>query len=69
MLDIVYTNIKNRRLELGMTQDMLAEKMGYKDRSTIAKIETGKVDITLKQLRKLADALDTTQMKLLGWER
>ena len=35
----LYKNIKARRLELKMSQDRLAELTGYKDRSSIAKIE------------------------------
>lgn len=38
MLDL-YKNIKERRLALKMSQDTLAELTGYKDRSSIAKIE------------------------------
>ena len=34
-------NIKKRRYELKMSQQELAEAMGYKTRSTIAKIESG----------------------------
>ena len=39
----IYLKIKQRRLLLGMSQDELASKTGYKDRSSIAKIENGKV--------------------------
>lgn len=42
----LYDNIKKRRMELGMTQDDLAKLTGYTDRSSIAKIEAGKVDLT-----------------------
>lgn len=31
--------IKKRRLELGMTQDELAKKLGYKSRSSVNKLE------------------------------
>ena len=37
----LYERIKKRREELGMSQDELAQKLGYKSRSTIAKIEKG----------------------------
>lgn len=39
----LYENIKKRRLELGMTQNDLSEKLGYKEKSAISKIEKGKV--------------------------
>ena len=41
----LYANIKKRRLELEMTQSDLAQKMGYADKSMIAKIEKGTVDL------------------------
>lgn len=33
--------IKQRRIELGMTQEELAHKMGYASKTTINKIENG----------------------------
>ena len=42
----LYKRIKARREELGMSQEELATKLGYKSRSTINKIEMGKNDIT-----------------------
>jgi len=60
--------IKQRRKELGLSQDELAEKMGYKDRSMIAKIESGKVDISQSKIEAFAKALDTTPAHLMGWE-
>lgn len=59
-------NIRKRRYELGMSQQELATSMGYKTRSTIAKIESGENDVTEKKLRKFALALDTTPEALLG---
>jgi DNA-binding XRE family transcriptional regulator len=37
----LYERIKKRREELDLSQDELAQKLGYKSRSTIAKIEKG----------------------------
>ena len=37
----LYINIKNRRRELNMTQDELAEKVGYNGKSMISRIERG----------------------------
>lgn len=66
----LYLNIRNRRLELNMSQEELARKVGYTDRSSIAKIETGKVDISVNMLQKIAAALDTDPLTLLEylWE-
>lgn len=64
----LYSRIKMRREELGMSQDELATRLGYKDRSTIAKIEAGVNDITQSKIKSFADALDTTTAWLMGWE-
>ena len=60
--------IKQRRLELGMTQDELARATGYKWRSSINKIELGGQRIPQIQLEKIAQALKTTPSYLAGWE-
>lgn len=56
----VGTNIKKRRYELHMSQQELADALGYKTRSTIAKIESGENDVTQKKLQKFAEVLDTS---------
>lgn len=61
--------IKERREALGMSQDELAEKMGYKSRSTIAKIESGVNDVTQTNIMKFAEVLRTTPAYLMGWEK
>lgn len=66
MLDL-YSNIKNRRLELGMTQSELAKKMGYSEKSMISKIESGKVDLPQSKIVDFAKALNTTPSALMGW--
>ncbi len=60
------SNIRKRRYELKMSQQELADAMGYKTRSTIAKIESGENDISQKKLQKLAEILDTTVQALIG---
>ncbi len=56
----VGANIKKRRFELKMSQQELADAMGYKSRSTIAKIESGENDVSQKRLQKFAIVLDTS---------
>ena len=56
----IHTNIKKRRFELRMSQQELADTMGYKSRSTIAKIEAGENNIPHSKLVRFAPALDTT---------
>lgn len=62
----VATNIKKRRYELRMSQQELADRMGYKTRSTIAKIESGENDVSQRKLRKFAEVLDTTVEALIS---
>lgn len=60
--------IKQRREELGMTQDELAQLMGYSGRSSICKMETAGDLITTRKIRQFAQALHTTPAALMGWE-
>ena len=60
--------IRDRRIELGMTQDELAKKLGYKSRASINKIELGQTDITQSRIVEFARALDTTPGWLMGWK-
>lgn len=64
----LYKNIKNRRNELHLTQSELADKMGYADKSMIAKIEKGLVDLPQSKIFAFAKALETTPSYLMGWE-
>lgn len=50
--------IKARREELGMTQEQLAHRLGYKSKSSINKIEMEKNDISQSKIKQFADALD-----------
>lgn len=64
----LYDRIRSRRIELGMTVEELAHKMGYKDKSSISKIENGKADIPQSKIAVFAEALETTPAYLMGWE-
>ena len=59
--------IKRRRKELGLSQSELASRLGYKDHSTLAKVETGVNDITIDTLFKYAKALDISATDLLRY--
>jgi repressor LexA len=65
-MDELYKRIKSRREELGLTQEELAAKMGYRSRSSINKIELGKNDIPQAKVEAFARALDTSVAWLLG---
>lgn len=60
--------IKQRRIELGMTQEDLALKLGYKSRSSVNKVELAS-DVTLKTIRAYAKALDVDAAYLMGWDK
>lgn len=60
--------IKERREYLGMTQEELAKRLGYKSKSTINKIENGINDITQSKIVAFAKVLNTTTSYLMGWE-
>ncbi len=59
--------IKQRRLELGWTQEELATKLGCKSRSSVNKVELSN-DLTLKTVRAYANALGVDATYLMGWE-
>lgn len=59
--------VKKYREEIGMSQDELAQIIGYKSRSSINKIELDKNEVTQTIICKLAKALKTTPGHLMGW--
>ena len=63
----LYDRIRQLRIQADMSQDDLARAMGYKDRSMITKIESGKVDISQKKIIAFARVLNTTPAYLMGW--
>ena len=52
--------IKSLREERKMSQTALAELVGYKDKTAIAKVEAGKVDLPQSKISAFANALNTT---------
>ena len=65
MLEL-YENIRKYRKELGMSQAELAKKTGYNDRSSIAKIERGDVDLPQSKIILFANALNVSPGELMG---
>ena len=61
-----HENIKFLRERMGLSQEALAEKVGYKDRSSIAKIEAGSVDLSKSKIAAFAKALNVTPAQLMG---
>ena len=60
--------IREKREAIGITQEELATKLGYKNKSTIAKIENGTNDIVQSKVVEFANALNTSASYLMGWE-
>lgn len=63
----VCDRIKKRREELNLSQEELANKLGYKSRSSINKIELGLSDIPFSKIEDFAKALETTPSYIMGW--
>ena len=60
--------IKEVRELKGMSQDELAKRMGYKDRSSISKIEKDNDDnISMNTVQKAATILNCSPLYLMGW--
>lgn len=61
-----HENIKRLREALGLSQGELAQLVGYKDRSSVAKIEAGLVDISQSKIAAFAEALHVMPAALMG---
>lgn len=60
--------IRKKRLELHLSQEELAKRLGYKSRSSINKIELGLNDITQSKVAEFAYALGVSVAYLMGWD-
>ena len=60
--------VRQRREQLGLTQDELARRMGYKSRVSVNKIENGR-PVSQKIIARLAEALDVSVPYLMGWRQ
>lgn len=58
--------IKAQRIKLGWSQRDLAERIGYKNHSVVARIEAGKVDLPQSRLDQFAQVLGVSHAYLLG---
>ena len=59
--------IKARREDLGLTQEELARRLGYKSKSSLNKIELGIQGLRQSKIKAIADALQTTPGYIMGW--
>lgn len=60
--------IRNRRIELGLTQLEVSKRLGLTSKAAVCKVEKQGDDVTLKNVEKFAKALDCSVLYLMGWE-
>lgn len=60
--------IRNRRKELGLSQEELAQRLGNKSRASVCTVEKDREDMTTTRIRQYAEALETTPAYLMGWD-
>lgn len=63
---VIAQNIKQWRLKKGWSQQELAQRAGYTDRSTIASIEKGRISLSYEKMAVFADLFGTTVAQLSG---
>ena len=62
----LYSNIKKLRKFHNMSQQALAEAVGYKGKSMIAQVENGRVDLPASMISKFAEVLGVSELELIG---
>lgn len=68
MASSIYDRIKERRLEMGLDADTVAQRLGI-SRATYYRYESKKIKkLPITILKPLADILDTTPEYLMGWD-
>lgn len=59
--------IKEKREKINLSQEQLAEKLGYKSKTSIHKVEQGMTDLPQSKIIEFAKALNTSPAYLMGW--
>ncbi len=67
-MDVLYENIKKYRKRAKLSQQELADRTGYTNRSSIAKIENGEVDLSQSKIKAFANALGVSPQQLMGYD-
>lgn len=62
----LYRNIKLYRTRNGWSQEEMAKRVGYSDKSMVSKIERGKVDLSRSQMERFADVFGISLSELMG---
>lgn len=68
-MDGIGARIRKRREKLNMTQNELAQLLGYKSRTSVNKIEKNVLELQIDKIVKVAKALKTTPNYILGWDK
>ena len=64
----LYVNIREHRKAAKMTQEELARRTGYTDRSSIARIEKGEIDLPQSKIKQFAEVFGISPGELMGWD-
>ena len=67
-MSTIGSRIRNRREELGLSQDELGKRLGYTSRSSINKIELDQRNLRQSKIKAIAEALETTPAYIMGWD-
>ena len=65
-MESIGRRIRNERERQGLTQEELARKMGYKNRSVVSTMEAA-TELSLKKVKKVAAALNVDPGYLMGY--
>ncbi|MBA1336482.1 MAG: hypothetical protein HPY66_2917 [Firmicutes bacterium] len=57
--------IKSKRIQKGITLQNMAEKLGYKSKSSYYNVENGRVKVTLEQFINICKVLEFTKGEIL----
>ena len=60
--------IRQRRTDLGMTQEELAKRLGYSSPTSITKIESSDRGLPQWKVQRIAEVLKTSPSYLMGWD-
>lgn len=66
-MSTIGSRTRDQREKLGISQDELSKRLGYKSRSSINKIELGERNLTQAKIKSIANALGTTPEYIMGW--
>ncbi len=65
---VVKDRIRGLRQAKGMSKDELANAIGYKDKTSISKIESGGHNVSFKTIERLADFFGVSPAYIAGWD-